>query len=105
VEVDTTYVRFGVLFDLGALVYLVCEDLFREGESDSVVEPGQQLGECLVLAADEHRDGSVLVCRSGYTADRVDDTNGDFTVLDELSEVGQEIRDLIFIPGLFRTLL
>ena len=69
-----------------------------------VVEAGQQLGECLVLTADEHRDGSVLVCGCGDTADGVDDAEGDFAVLDELSEVGQEIRDLILTLGLFRAL-
>ena len=48
--------RLEVLFALGPLVDLVGEDVFGQGEPDGVVEAGQQLGECLVLAADEHRE-------------------------------------------------
>ena len=92
-----------VLFAFGALVDFVSEDVFCEGKSDGVVKTGQQLSERLVLATHEHGDGGMLVSGGGYAACRVDDADGDFAILDEVGEVGQEIRDRV--AGWFWTLL
>jgi hypothetical protein len=100
--VDTTCVRWSVAS--GPLVDLVGEDVFGESKADGVVEAGQQLRECLVLAADEHRDRDMLVCGRGYASDGIDDADGDFSVLDEAGEIGQEIRDRVGNAGRFRAL-
>ncbi len=94
-----------LLFIFGALVDFVSEDVLGEGKSDGIVEAGQQLSERFVLAADEHRDGGVLVCGGGYAADWVDDAYGDFAILDEAGEAGQEVRNRVAGVGWFGTLL
>ena len=41
----------------------------------------------------------MLVCGGGYAADRVDDADDNFAILDEAGKVGQKICDLIGIAG------
>lgn len=104
-EVDTTSVRFDLLFGFGALVDRVGEDVFGEGKSDCVVEAGQQLRQRFVLAANEHRDRRMFVGGGGHAAYRVEDADRDFAILDEAGEVGQEIGDRVAGAGWFGTLL
>jgi hypothetical protein len=98
-------VRLDLLFAFCALVDFVGEDVFGEGESDGVVEAGQQLCEGLVLAMDDHRDGGMLICGGGYASDGFNDADGDFAILDEAGKVRQEVRDRVAGIGWLRTLL
>ena len=73
-------------------VDFVGEDVLCEGEADGQVEPGQQLGEGLAVATDEHGEAVVSVDGGGNAADWFKYADGDLTVVDQVGEVWQGRR-------------
>src|ERR1700682_4256701 len=90
VEVDTTCVGSnGGLLLSGRHVDLICEDVVDEGSCDGEVESDHQLAEGLSVAATEHGQAVGAVGGGGDAAYRVDDTDGDLTVVDQVGDVRQ----------------
>ena len=85
----------------GAGVDLVGEDVLGDGESYGEVQSGEKFGKCFVVAAAEHGDAIASVGGDGDGADGFQDAEGDLSVVDEGSEVGQQVGDGV----LLRTLL
>jgi hypothetical protein len=77
---------------LSGSVDFVGEDVLGEGEADGQVEPGQQLGEGLAVATDEHGEAVVSVDGGGNAADWFKYADGDLTVGDQVGEVRQGRR-------------
>ena len=71
----------------------VGEDVIVKRFGDGLVEPGQQLGQGLAVAAHQHGQGVVPVGGHGDTADGIHFAESDLTVIDELGDMrqGQEI--------------
>ncbi len=70
---------------LGSGVDFVCEDVFAEGEADGVVEAREQLGQRLVVAANQHGEAVIAICGGGDAANRFEDAEGNLAVVDEPS--------------------
>jgi hypothetical protein len=74
---------------LSGRVYFFDEDVVLECLGEGLIEAGEQLGQCLALAAHEHGQGVVLIAGHGDAADGVHFAEGDFAVVDELGDVRQ----------------
>jgi hypothetical protein len=70
-------------------VDLVREDVFGVGLGDGQIEPDQQLGQGLTLAAYQHGQAVVSVAGGRDTPDGTECADSDFAILDQRRDVGQ----------------